>query len=102
MRYVENRSSQSTTCRIDTGAPGNQLTVLIDFPSCPPDRTAQARSGTRDDPRRLLIRDQANRDTIAERLLRRRTAGADYLAELIDFLSLDSEARRRIVRVLGS
>jgi hypothetical protein len=55
----------------------------------------------RDDLRRLLIRDLADRDAIAEQLLRRRTAGADQLAELIDMLSIDDEARRQAVRILG-
>jgi hypothetical protein len=53
------------------------------------------------DLRRLLIRDQPDRDAIAEQLLRRRTSGANDLAELIDILSLDPEGRRQMVRVLG-
>jgi hypothetical protein len=55
----------------------------------------------RDDLRRLLIRDQPQRDAISAQLLRRRTVGANDLAELIDMLSLDDEARRRVVRILG-
>lgn len=55
----------------------------------------------RDDLRRLLIRDQADRDAIAQQLLRRRTNGADDLADLIDKLSLDALMRRKVVRVLG-
>jgi hypothetical protein len=56
----------------------------------------------RDELRRLLIRDQASRDGIAEQLLRRRgTRGATELADFIDMLSLDAEARRRVIRVLG-
>lgn len=58
-------------------------------------------SGARDDLRRLLIRDQPDRDAIAEQLLRRRTSGANDLAELIDILSLDDEMRRQVVPILG-
>ena len=54
-----------------------------------------------DDLRRLLIRDQHDRDSIAEQLLRRRTAGAGQLAELIDMLSIDDATRRHVVRLLG-
>ena len=38
---------------------------------------------------------------IAEQLLRRRTPGATDLADLLDMLSIDDEARRMVVRVLG-
>jgi hypothetical protein len=55
----------------------------------------------RSDLRRLLYADQPDRDRIAEQLLRRRTEGAADLADLIDYLSLDDEARRRVVRLLG-
>jgi hypothetical protein len=48
-----------------------------------------------------LIRDQADRDAIAEELQRKRTKGPDQLAELIDVLSLDDGMRRRVVRLLG-
>jgi len=34
-------------------------------------------------------------------LLRKRTTGDDALADLIDLLTLDDEARRRVVRLLG-
>ena len=61
----------------------------------------QLPQSARDDLRRLLIRDQPDRDAIAEQLLRRRTPAADDLAELIDMLSLDVEARRQVVRILG-
>jgi hypothetical protein len=43
----------------------------------------------------LLVRDQPDRDAMAEQLPRRRTAVADHLAEFIEMLSLDAEARRR-------
>ena len=57
--------------------------------------------GVRSDLRKLLIRDQSDRDAIAEQLLRRGTPGADDLADLIDVLTLDADARRRVVRLLG-
>jgi hypothetical protein len=55
----------------------------------------------RADLRNLLIRNQESRDALAERLLRLRTREADALAELIDRLTLDDEARRYVVRLLG-
>ena len=55
----------------------------------------------RDRLRRLLVADQADRDRIAERLLRERTNAADTLAEIIDHLSLDPDLRRRVARLLG-
>jgi hypothetical protein len=55
----------------------------------------------RDQLRRLLIRDQPDRDAIAKQLLQRRTSGAVQLAELVDMLTIDDEARRRMVRILG-
>ena len=58
-------------------------------------------AGARDELRRLLIRDQPDRDAIAEQLLRLRRPGADDLADLIDLLTLDADSRRRVVRVLG-
>jgi hypothetical protein len=54
-----------------------------------------------DDLRRLLIRDQPDRDAKAEQLLRRRTVGANDFDELIDMLSLNDEMRRQVVRILG-
>jgi hypothetical protein len=55
----------------------------------------------RDQLRRLLIRDHPDRDAIAKQLLQRRTSGAVQLAELVDMLRIDDEARRRMVRILG-
>jgi len=46
----------------------------------------------RDQLRRLLIRDQPDRDAIAKQLLQRRTSGAVQLAELVDMLTIDDEA----------
>lgn len=51
--------------------------------------------------RRLLVADHADRDRIAERLLRERTDAADRLAEIIDHLTLDPALRRQVVRMLG-
>jgi hypothetical protein len=66
-------------------------------------RAALARIGPvgRDKLRRLLVAEQADRDRIAERLLRERTEAGDQLAEIIDHLSLDPDLRRRVVRILG-
>jgi hypothetical protein len=55
----------------------------------------------RDKLRRLLVADQPDRDRIAERLLRERTNAADALAEIIDLLTIDDEARRTVVRLLA-
>jgi hypothetical protein len=55
----------------------------------------------RDDLRRALIRDQADRDAIASQLLRYRDERGDDWADMIDMLALDPEARRRVVRMLG-
>jgi hypothetical protein len=51
--------------------------------------------------RRLLYSDQRDRDVIAEQLLRRQTPGATDLADLVDSLSIDDHARRKVVRLLG-
>lgn len=48
----------------------------------------------RDQLHRLLIRDQPDSDAIAKQLLQRRTSGAVQLAELVDMLTIDDEARR--------
>jgi hypothetical protein len=55
----------------------------------------------RDKLRRLLIADHADRDEIAQALLRKRTGAAEALAETIDHLTLDPDLRRRAVRLLG-
>lgn len=41
------------------------------------------------------------RDAIAERMLRRRTLGADELADLLDHLTLDVDVRHQVARLLG-
>jgi hypothetical protein len=57
--------------------------------------------GARSELRRLLFADRLERDRAAEAFLRRRTPGATVLAEYLDLLSLNDEARRQVVRVLG-
>jgi hypothetical protein len=51
----------------------------------------------RDDLRRVLIRDQADRDAISSQLMRYRDAHGQRWADLIDFLTMYPDARRRIV-----
>lgn len=58
-------------------------------------------SKARDDLRRVLIRDQADGDAIASRLMRYRDGHGEDWAAIIDMLTLDSDARRRVVRALG-
>jgi hypothetical protein len=56
---------------------------------------------TRDDLRNVLIRDQADRDAISSRLMRYRDQNGQDWADVIDFLTMYPEARRRVVRLLG-
>ena len=51
--------------------------------------------------RMVLIRDQEYRDAMASRLLEHATDKAASLAELIDMLTLNNDARRTVVRLLG-
>ena len=55
----------------------------------------------RDDLRRVLIQDRADRDAIASRLMRYRDQNGQDWADIIDFLTMCPEARRRVVRALG-
>jgi hypothetical protein len=55
----------------------------------------------RDDLRRVLIRDQADRDAIASELLRYRDGHGDDWADIIDYLTMWPDARRKVVRLLG-
>jgi hypothetical protein len=55
----------------------------------------------RDDLRRVLIRDQADRDAISSRLMRYRDENGQRWADLIDFLTMWPDARRRVVRLPG-
>jgi hypothetical protein len=56
---------------------------------------------TRDDLRCILIRDHADRDAIASQLMRCRDENGQRWADVIDFLTMWPDARRRVVRVLG-
>jgi hypothetical protein len=55
----------------------------------------------RDDLRRVLIRDQTDRDAISSRLMRYRYQNGQDWADVIDFLTMHPDARRRVVRVLA-
>jgi hypothetical protein len=55
----------------------------------------------RDDLRRVLIHDQADRDAIASRLMRLRDQTGDDWADIIDFLTMHPEAQRKVLRLLG-
>jgi hypothetical protein len=55
----------------------------------------------RDTFRRVLIRDQADRDAISSRLPRFRDEGGDDWADIIDMQTMHPDARRRVVRFLG-
>ena len=52
--------------------------------------------------RRVLIRDQAERDAISSHLLRYRGERGDDWADIIDMLTMYPEARRHVVRTLRS
>jgi hypothetical protein len=51
--------------------------------------------------RRVLIRDQADRDAISSRLMRYRDERGDDWADIIDLLTMHPDARKRVVRLLG-
>jgi hypothetical protein len=51
--------------------------------------------------RNVLIRDDADRDAIASMLMRYRDQNGQRWADLIDFLTMYPDARRRVVRLLG-
>jgi hypothetical protein len=77
-------------------------------PPPPADRGADLRalletldSKARTDLRRVLIRDQADRDAISSRLMRYRDQNGQDWADIIDFLTMYPDARRRVVRVLA-
>jgi hypothetical protein len=55
----------------------------------------------RDDLRRVLIRDQADRDAISSRLMRYQDQTGDDWADIIDFLTMWPDARRKVVQSLG-
>jgi hypothetical protein len=53
------------------------------------------------DLRSVLIRDQADRDAISSRLMRYRDQNGQDWADIIDFLTMYPDTRRRIVRLRG-
>jgi hypothetical protein len=55
----------------------------------------------RDDLRRALTRDEGDRDRIATQLMRYRDENGQRWADVIDFLTMYPDARRRVVRELG-
>jgi hypothetical protein len=55
----------------------------------------------RDALRRVLIRDQADRDAVAAELLRCHDCAGDELAEIIDTLTMHPEEPRKVVRLLA-
>ena len=55
----------------------------------------------RDTLRRVLIRDQADRDEIAQELIRYRDANGQGRAHIIDMLTTNREARQNVVRLLA-
>jgi hypothetical protein len=54
----------------------------------------------RDDLRRVLIHDQADRDAISSQLIRYRDQNGDDWADIIDFLAMYPEARRQVACAL--
>ena len=55
----------------------------------------------RDDLRRVLIHDQADRDAIASQLMRFRDGRGDEWADIIDMLTMHPETRRMLARMLA-
>jgi hypothetical protein len=53
----------------------------------------------RDDLRRVLIRDEDDRDAIATRLMRYRDENGQRWADIIDFLTMYPDARRQVARL---
>jgi hypothetical protein len=51
--------------------------------------------------RKVLIGDQADRDSIASQLLRYGDGRGDDWADIIDMLTMYPEARRKVARLLG-
>ena len=55
----------------------------------------------RDDLRRVLIRDHADRDAISSRLMRYRDENGQDWADIIELLTMYPDACRRVARLLG-
>lgn len=51
--------------------------------------------------RRVLVRDQGDRDAISAHLLRYRDEAGAELADILDLLTLHAETRREVVRLLA-
>jgi hypothetical protein len=51
--------------------------------------------------RRVLIRDQIDRDAVSSQLLRYRDGRGDEWPDIIDMLTIHPELRRHVVRLLG-
>ncbi len=62
---------------------------------------ADRSSGARALLRRVLVRDDVDREVIASALLRYRDDAGDELADIIDSLTMYSDARRRVTRMLA-
>jgi len=58
-------------------------------------------SKARDDLRRVLIHDQADRDAVSSQLLPYRDGHGDDWADIIDMLTMHPEARRKVARLIG-
>jgi hypothetical protein len=65
------------------------------------DLLLQLSPSAREHLRNVLIRDQADRDAISSRLMRYRDQNGQDRADIIDFLTMYPDARRRVVRLLG-
>jgi hypothetical protein len=55
----------------------------------------------RDDLRRVLIRDHADRDAIAMELMRYRDENGQRWADVIDFMTMYPDARRQVARLVA-
>jgi hypothetical protein len=58
-------------------------------------------SKARDDLRRALIHEQADRDAVSSQLLRYRDGHGDDWADIIDMLTMHPEERRMVARLLA-
>jgi len=56
---------------------------------------------SRDMLRRVLIRDEADRDTVARALLRNGDRASDWVAGVVSSLTTYPDARRNVVRMLA-
>jgi hypothetical protein len=103
MRWNDPPGSAAPHSTSPLDAPG-----LLHWLACGRERRPDLRSlletldpKSRDELRHVLIRDHADRDAIASRLMRYRDEKGQHWADVIDFLTMYPEARRSVVRVLG-